>query len=38
MSDLSAEQLHWSEEKMSKVRVLDEKYQRDSTPLFFPAQ
>ncbi|KAL6512979.1 hypothetical protein OROHE_019769 [Orobanche hederae] len=38
MSDLSAEQLHWCEEKMSKVRVLDGKYQRDSTPLFFPAQ
>ncbi|XP_050375935.1 uncharacterized protein LOC126793448 isoform X2 [Argentina anserina] len=38
MSDLSANQLHWCEEKMSKVRVLDGKYQRDSTPLFFPAQ
>ncbi|PRQ16552.1 putative ribosomal protein L34Ae [Rosa chinensis] len=38
MGDLSAEQLHWCEEKMSKVLVLDGKYHRDSTPLFFPAQ
>ncbi|GKV23554.1 hypothetical protein SLEP1_g33263 [Rubroshorea leprosula] len=37
MSDLSEEQLHWCEEKMSKVRVLDGKFQRDSSPLFFPA-
>ncbi|KAH1234183.1 hypothetical protein GmHk_09G026457 [Glycine max] len=37
MSELSEEQLHWCEEKMSKVRVLDGKLQRDSTPLFFPA-
>ncbi|XP_068309315.1 uncharacterized protein [Pyrus communis] len=39
MTDLNAEQLHWCEAKMSKVRVLDGKrYQRDSSPLFFPAQ
>ncbi|CAN6714316.1 unnamed protein product [Malus baccata var. baccata] len=39
MTDLNAEQLHWCEAKMSKVRVLDgRKYQRDSSPLFFPAQ
>lgn len=37
MSDMSEEQLHWCEEKMSKVRVLDGKLQRDSSPLFFPA-
>ncbi|OAY59184.1 uncharacterized protein LOC110619602 isoform X1 [Manihot esculenta] len=37
MSDISEEQLHWCEEKMSKVRVLDGKLQRDSLPLFFPA-
>ncbi|TKY44713.1 structural constituent of ribosome [Spatholobus suberectus] len=37
MSELSEEQLHWCEEKMSKVRVVDGKLQRDSTPLFFPA-
>ncbi|XP_027357386.1 uncharacterized protein LOC113866787 [Abrus precatorius] len=37
MSELSEEQLHWCEEKMSKVRVVDGKLQRESTPLFFPA-
>ncbi|XP_061374779.1 uncharacterized protein LOC133316996 [Gastrolobium bilobum] len=37
MRDLSEEQLHWCEEKMSKVRVMDRKLERDSTPLFFPA-
>ncbi|CAJ1951907.1 unnamed protein product [Sphenostylis stenocarpa] len=37
MSELSEEQLHWCEEKMSKVRVVEGKLQRDSTPLFFPA-
>ncbi|KAK7271253.1 hypothetical protein RJT34_26992 [Clitoria ternatea] len=37
MSELSEEQLHWCEEKMSKVRVVDGKLQRDSNPLFFPA-
>ncbi|MED6173695.1 hypothetical protein PIB30_062071 [Stylosanthes scabra] len=36
MSELSEEQLHWCEEKMSKVKVMDGKLQRDSTPLFFP--
>ncbi|KAI4350905.1 hypothetical protein L6164_005309 [Bauhinia variegata] len=37
MSSLSEEQLQWCEEKMSKVRVMDGKLQRDSSPLFFPA-
>lgn len=36
MNGLSEEQLHWCEEKMSKVRVMDGKLQRDSSPLFFP--
>lgn len=36
MSDINEEQLHWCEEKMSKVRILDGKLQRDSSPLFFP--
>ncbi|KAK7380044.1 hypothetical protein VNO78_32394 [Psophocarpus tetragonolobus] len=37
MGELSEEQLHWCEEKMSKVRVVEGKLQRDSNPLFFPA-
>lgn len=37
MADLNGEQLHWCENKMSKVRVSDGKLQRDSSPLFFPA-
>ncbi|XP_040996446.1 uncharacterized protein LOC121242604 [Juglans microcarpa x Juglans regia] len=37
MSDISEEQMHWCEEKMSRVRVLEGKLQRDSLPLFFPA-
>ena len=37
MSDLSERQLHWCEEKISKVRVMDGKLRRDSSPLFFPA-
>ncbi|XP_014520382.1 uncharacterized protein LOC106777289 [Vigna radiata var. radiata] len=37
MSELSEEQLHWCEEKMRKVRVVEGKLQRDSSPLFFPA-
>ncbi|KAL2321196.1 hypothetical protein Fmac_030165 [Flemingia macrophylla] len=37
MSELSEEQFHWCEEKMSKVKVVEGKLQRDSTPLFFPA-
>ncbi|XP_059661651.1 uncharacterized protein LOC132307803 [Cornus florida] len=37
MSDLKEEQLHWCEDKISKVRVCDGKLQRDSSPLFFPA-
>ncbi|XP_077221442.1 DNA ligase (DUF1666) isoform X2 [Tasmannia lanceolata] len=36
MSEISEEQFHWCEEKMSKVRVWDGKLQRDSSPLFFP--
>lgn len=35
MSDMNENQLHWCEEKNSKVRVIDGKLQRDSTPLFF---
>ncbi|XP_059286764.1 uncharacterized protein LOC132040163 [Lycium ferocissimum] len=38
MSQLNDEQLHWCEDKMSKVMVdSDGKLQRDSSPLFFPA-
>ncbi|XP_016456095.1 uncharacterized protein LOC107780088 [Nicotiana tabacum] len=37
MSELNDEQLHWCEDKMSKVRVSDAKLYRDSSPLFFPA-
>ncbi|CAA2976831.1 DUF1666 domain-containing [Olea europaea subsp. europaea] len=37
MKDLNDEQLHWCENKMSKVKVSDGKLQRDSSPLFFPA-
>lgn len=36
-TDLSEEQMHWCEDKMTKVRVCDGKLQRDSSPLFFPA-
>ncbi|XP_058088625.1 uncharacterized protein LOC131235457 isoform X2 [Magnolia sinica] len=36
-SDITEEQLHWCEEKMSKVRVWEGKLHRDSTPLFFPS-
>ncbi|KAL3529283.1 hypothetical protein ACH5RR_008605 [Cinchona calisaya] len=35
--ELNEEQVHWCEDKMSKVRVSDGKLQRDSSPLFFPA-
>ncbi|KAL3512248.1 hypothetical protein ACH5RR_024965 [Cinchona calisaya] len=37
MKELNEEQLHWCEDKMSKVRVSDGKLERDSSPLFFPA-
>lgn len=37
MNNISEEQMHWCEEKMSKVRVSEGKLQRDSSPLFFPA-
>lgn len=37
MKDISEEQMHWCEEKMSKVKVLEGKLQRDSSTLFFPA-
>lgn len=36
MAGISEEQLHWCEEKLNKVEVLDGKVQRDSSPLFFP--
>ncbi|KAL9243423.1 hypothetical protein vseg_017313 [Gypsophila vaccaria] len=37
MRDITTQQLKWCEEKMSKVRLLEGKLQRDSSPLFFPA-
>lgn len=38
MKELNDEQLHWCEDKMSKIKVSsDGKLQRDSSPLFFPA-
>ncbi|MCD7451795.1 hypothetical protein HAX54_013444 [Datura stramonium] len=37
MSEVNDEQLHWCEDKMSKVRVSDGKLHRDASPLFFPA-
>ncbi|KAF5730365.1 hypothetical protein HS088_TW20G00738 [Tripterygium wilfordii] len=37
MIGLGEEQMHWCEEKMSKVRVSDGKLQRDSSTLFFPS-
>ncbi|KAL2479084.1 uncharacterized protein Fot_48098 [Forsythia ovata] len=37
MKELNDEQLHWCENKMSKVKVSDGKLQRDSSPLFYPA-
>ncbi|KAJ8540509.1 hypothetical protein K7X08_032496 [Anisodus acutangulus] len=37
MSEVNDEQLHWCEDKTSKVRISDGKLQRDSSPLFFPA-
>ncbi|XP_030937238.1 uncharacterized protein LOC115962527 isoform X1 [Quercus lobata] len=37
MNDIVEEQTHWCEAKMSKVRVVEGKLQRDSSPLFFPA-
>ncbi|KAI3515786.1 hypothetical protein L1887_14690 [Cichorium endivia] len=36
-TDLSEEQMHWCEDKMTKVKLCDGKLQRDSSPLFFPA-
>ena len=36
MAGISEEQLHWCEEKLNKVEVLEGKVQRDSSPLFFP--
>ncbi|KAF9588592.1 hypothetical protein IFM89_013444 [Coptis chinensis] len=36
MSEISEEQLHWCEEKMSKLRFWDGKLQRDSSPLPYP--
>ncbi|KAK6773588.1 hypothetical protein RDI58_028826 [Solanum bulbocastanum] len=38
MRQVNDEQLHWCEDKMSKVKISDGKLQRDSSPLFFPAQ
>ncbi|CAO2818099.1 unnamed protein product [Amaranthus hypochondriacus] len=36
MANITQEQLHWCEAKMDKLRILDGKLQRDSSPLFFP--
>jgi hypothetical protein len=36
MKCISEEQVHWCEGKMSKVKVMEGKLQRDSSPLFFP--
>ncbi|KAF5758789.1 putative ribosomal protein L34Ae [Helianthus annuus] len=36
-TDLTDEQLHWCEDKMTRVKISDGKLQRDSSPLFFPA-
>ncbi|XP_017701314.2 uncharacterized protein LOC103719570 [Phoenix dactylifera] len=38
MPNISAEQLHWCDGKMSKVRVGNGKIERDSSPLFFPVR
>ncbi|MBA0615995.1 hypothetical protein Godav_016089 [Gossypium davidsonii] len=37
MTDLTEQQLHWCEEKMSKVRISEGQLHRDSSTLFFPA-
>uniref|UniRef100_A0A1D1XNH7 Laminin subunit beta-1 n=1 Tax=Anthurium amnicola TaxID=1678845 RepID=A0A1D1XNH7_9ARAE len=37
MPEISEEQLHWCEEKISRVKVWEGRMQRDSSPLFFPA-
>ncbi|KAI7758261.1 hypothetical protein M8C21_003607 [Ambrosia artemisiifolia] len=36
-TDLTDEQLHWCEDKMTRVKISNGKLQRDSSPLFFPA-
>lgn len=36
MAEITEEQLHWCEEKMTKVRIWNGKTQRDPSPLFFP--
>ncbi|XP_020592908.1 uncharacterized protein LOC110033318 [Phalaenopsis equestris] len=36
VQEITEEQLHWCEDKMSKVRVWDGKMQRDHSLLFFP--
>ncbi|XP_076920124.1 uncharacterized protein LOC143581171 [Bidens hawaiensis] len=36
-TDLNDEQLHWCEDKMTRVKIIDGKLQRDASPLFFPA-
>ncbi|PIA39749.1 hypothetical protein AQUCO_02600302v1, partial [Aquilegia coerulea] len=37
MSEIGEEQLHWCEEKMSKLSFWEGKLQRDPSPVFFPA-
>ncbi|XP_039050684.1 uncharacterized protein LOC120191872 [Hibiscus syriacus] len=36
MADLTEQQLHWCEEKMRKLRILEGQLHRDSSTLFFP--
>jgi Protein of unknown function (DUF1666) len=36
MPNVTEEQLHWCEQKMSKVRVLEGKIQREPSHLIFP--
>ncbi|XP_019189675.1 PREDICTED: uncharacterized protein LOC109184089 isoform X2 [Ipomoea nil] len=37
MTELNDEQLHWCEDKMSKLKISDAKLFRDSSTLFYPA-
>lgn len=36
MPNVTEEQQHWCEQKMTRVRVLEGKIQRDSSPLAYP--
>lgn len=37
MNKINEQQLHWCEEKMTKLRFWNGRIQRDSSLLFFPA-